>query len=292
MWGDILFGYVKPVKGELLVKELELYRAFYCGLCRAMKKTVSPLFTPTLSYDFVFMALIRASLTYEKAETEKIRCSFHPFKKKLSVKANDSLIYTSDAALVLNYYKINDDIHDRDTSFLRKILLKPYALLLKSFLKKRRKKSAHIAPAEDFVKTRLAALSGLEKSKTANADLPSGEFGSLLGDILSYGIEGQNKLIAGTIGTNLGRYIYYIDACDDILKDHKNGSYNPFLEYYKTPEKVKENFDLIDTVLSLYINNIVTSLHFMDKSVYTGIIENIVKLGLGQEAFNIFGNKN
>ena len=33
-----MFGYVKPVVGELLVKEHEFYKATYCGICRAMKK--------------------------------------------------------------------------------------------------------------------------------------------------------------------------------------------------------------------------------------------------------------
>ena len=34
-----MFGYVKPAYPELLVKEYELYRAVYCGICEA---TVHP----------------------------------------------------------------------------------------------------------------------------------------------------------------------------------------------------------------------------------------------------------
>ena len=33
-----MFGYVKPVVSELLVKEHEFYKATYCGICRSMKK--------------------------------------------------------------------------------------------------------------------------------------------------------------------------------------------------------------------------------------------------------------
>ena len=42
LWEEFqLFGYVKPVPAELRVKEYELYRSVYCGLCVSMKKRVS-----------------------------------------------------------------------------------------------------------------------------------------------------------------------------------------------------------------------------------------------------------
>lgn len=291
MRGDRLFGYVKPVKGELLVRELELYRAFYCGLCRTMKRTVSPLFTPSLSYDFVFMALVRSALTGETHQMEKIRCSLHPLKKRLSVKPNRVMIYTSDAALALHYYKINDDLRDRDSSFFKRLALRPYARLLRGFLKKRRKSNPDLPQMEGIIRERLAALDHLERQKTANADLPAGEFGALLGDLFCCGLQGSEQKIAHTVGINLGRYIYYIDACDDVDKDHQNKAYNPLLEYYQTPQRVREHFDLIDTVLSLYIRNIASALSLADTTAYSGMIDNIVRLGLGQEAYRIFVNK-
>ena len=54
-----MFGYVKPVPAELLVKEYEFYRATYCGICRSMKKHTGSLSKVTLSYDSVFLALVR-----------------------------------------------------------------------------------------------------------------------------------------------------------------------------------------------------------------------------------------
>ena len=54
-----MFGYVKPVVGEMLVREHEFYKATYCGICRAMKKHTGALSNVTLSYDSVFLALMR-----------------------------------------------------------------------------------------------------------------------------------------------------------------------------------------------------------------------------------------
>ena len=50
-----VFGYVKPVKAELLMKEYDFYRATYCGICRAMKKHTGIFSNATLTYDSVFL---------------------------------------------------------------------------------------------------------------------------------------------------------------------------------------------------------------------------------------------
>ena len=54
-----MFGYVKPVVKELLVKEHEFYKATYCGICRSMKKHTGGLSIATITYDSVFLALVR-----------------------------------------------------------------------------------------------------------------------------------------------------------------------------------------------------------------------------------------
>ena len=33
-----MFGYIKPFKPELKVREFDTYQAFYCGLCRQLCK--------------------------------------------------------------------------------------------------------------------------------------------------------------------------------------------------------------------------------------------------------------
>ena len=68
-----MFGYVKPYSQELLVKEYELYRAAYCGVCRSMKNNTG-IFSPfTLSYDIVFLAFVRLIILDEELKTEKSR---------------------------------------------------------------------------------------------------------------------------------------------------------------------------------------------------------------------------
>jgi hypothetical protein len=60
-----MFGYIRPVQSELKVKDAELYKALYCGLCRVMKKEVSSVLPLSISYDYVLLAAVRAGLSGE-----------------------------------------------------------------------------------------------------------------------------------------------------------------------------------------------------------------------------------
>ena len=54
-----MFGYVRTMDSELKVKEHELYKATYCGLCRSMGEVCGGSSRLTLSYDGVFLSLLR-----------------------------------------------------------------------------------------------------------------------------------------------------------------------------------------------------------------------------------------
>ncbi|MBR5746551.1 MAG: hypothetical protein IKX92_04750, partial [Clostridia bacterium] len=72
-----MFGYIRPRKGELLVKDSEYYSAVYCGLCRHGGKHISHLTRWLLNYDFVLLALLRIALTGEKSSVCREYCPYH-----------------------------------------------------------------------------------------------------------------------------------------------------------------------------------------------------------------------
>ena len=53
-----MFGYVRPHKQELLVREFEQYKGAYCQLCRQLGKDYGWTARLTLSYDCTFYALL------------------------------------------------------------------------------------------------------------------------------------------------------------------------------------------------------------------------------------------
>ena len=225
-----MFGYVRTMDAELKVKEHELYRATYCGLCRSMGKCTGQCSRMTLNYDFVFLALTRYAISPCKVSFRARRCLAHPFVKRSSMEQNEILDYCSAASAILNYQKVLDDLNDE------KGLKKLRAALLFPFVSYSRKKAIKKDPAlrqlDESISKKLESLSMIEKSEQIGVDIPAACFGDILGEIMSFGLDGTDARIAFELGKHVGAWIYVADALDDMREDAKKGRYNPLLKLY------------------------------------------------------------
>ena len=50
-----MFGYVQYDKPNLYIKDFELYRAMYCGVCKGIGATCGQIARTGLSYDAAFL---------------------------------------------------------------------------------------------------------------------------------------------------------------------------------------------------------------------------------------------
>lgn len=272
-----MFGYVKPYKPELRVKEYDFYRATYCGICRAMKAHTGSLSRITLSYDSVFLALVRMLyIPKEQIDAEKCRCIVHPLNKRVMLKENDALEYTAKAFSVLTYYKIKDDINDEGMGkrALANMVspIASHAVVL-----------SEMKELEAVAKEKLSAISELEKSKADSVDLPARLFGELLGEIFAFGLEGSDRVVTYECGSALGRFIYAADAAEDYYKDRKSGSYNPYVLSYGGADLTAENKATIKCALIHECKNIeraVDLMPFDNRETIENILKNIIYLGL------------
>ena len=264
-----MFGYVKPVVSELLVKENEFYRATYCGICRAMKRHTGRLSTVTLTYDSVFLALVRmAYIPDSELSSSMRRCIAHPMKKKNMLNENSAIEYTARAFGILTYYKMRDDLTDeRAGKRMLLSLLRPIA----SDAKKR----ANLSELSDTVRDRLEKITEHERARTASVDEPASLFGELLGEIFSFGLSGEDKLVTYQCGFHLGKFIYAADAAEDYSEDKRLGRYNPFVVLYGGAELMAENKASIKCALLL-----VNLIPFGRKITVENIVRNIIYLGL------------
>ena len=57
-----MFGYVTIHEPELKVKDLNKYKAYYCGLCRVLKEDYGFMGQMTLTYDMTFAIILLSSL--------------------------------------------------------------------------------------------------------------------------------------------------------------------------------------------------------------------------------------
>lgn len=275
-----MFGYIKPVSAELRVKEYELYRALYCGLCEALGKNVTCSSRLSLSYDFVFLALVRMSLAKETGKIERHRCLAHPTKKRAVVVDSKELDYAARLSAVLTYYKLRDDIADsRGFKRFGAILLLPSASRM-------RKKAGFNKDAEAKIAAKLSELTRLESERCSSVDRVAEPFGELLAYACAYGFDESSKeaKIAAEIGRSVGRFIYIIDALDDFENDVKSGSYNAFaLIYENRADKLLEDAEAIRLSLTMELTRIDAAVGLMDLDAvpeYGEIIKNIIYLGL------------
>ena len=272
-----MFGYVKPVVADLLVREHEFYKATYCGICRSMKKHTGTLSNVTLSYDSVFLALVRMAYIPDlECRTELRRCIAHPAKRRPMLEENEATEYTARAFAILTHYKLLDDISDEK-------LVKHAAVSLARPITSHAVSLADLSDLEAIVADRLARITELEEAKCPSIDEPAELFGQLLGEIFSYGYDGEARLVSYECGLHLGRFIYAADAAEDYDKDVKNGSYNPYVIQYGGAPLTDENKQSIKTGLILECSRIEAAVNLMPferKATIENIIKNVIYLGL------------
>lgn len=272
-----MFGYVKPVVADLLVREHEFYKATYCGICRSMKKHTGTLSNVTLSYDSVFLALVRMAYIPDlECRTELRRCIAHPAKRRPMLEENEATEYTARAFAILTHYKLLDDISDEK-------LVKRAAVSLARPITSHAVSLADLSNLEAIVADRLARITELEEAKCPSIDEPAELFGQLLGEIFSYGYDGEARLVSYECGLHLGRFIYAADAAEDYDKDARSGSYNPYVIQYGGAPLTDENRQSIKTGLILECSRIEAAVNLMPfdgKATIENIIKNVIYLGL------------
>ncbi len=272
-----MFGYVKPVIEDLLVKEHEFYKATYCGICRAMKKHTGFFSNATITYDSVLLALVRMAYIDDTAlAVKRRRCIASPLRAKPMLEGNAALEYTARAFAVLTYYKLLDDMQDEGLS--KKVAMLPVRPIVSGA--KRRAKEPEL---ESIAKEKLDAIGELEKSKCASVDEPAHLFGELLGEIFAGGLEGNDRLVTYQLGYHLGKFIYAADAAEDYEEDRKEGKYNPYVISHGGEPLTYENKQTIKCALLLECHGIEGALNlipFGNKVTVENIVRNIVYEGL------------
>lgn len=262
-WSEKMFGYVGPEKGELKVKELSLYQAYYCGLCKSIKARYGQRARAVLSYDCTFLAILLSGFHCCGGCTEE-RCAIKPLKGKQPI-ANSSeyLDFAADLNVLLSYYQFSDDWQDE-----KKIRGAAGKLLLGYAAKK----AALIRPEMDrAVSNGIYALQKLEKQndKVCVLDATADAFGTILRDCVQNApVDPEQGKALRVLLYHLGRWIYLIDAWDDRDKDKKTGSFNPFLSADADEERAS-------FALNASLNEAIKAYELLDIVSFKGILDNI-----------------
>lgn len=219
-----MFGYIAANLEALPKEEKSRYRQYYCGLCHQLEARYGSVGRASLTYDMTFLTILLSAL-YELEETPgSQRCVPHPLKRHPYV-VTQATTYAADMNIILSYYQRLDDWNDDHNPAARK-----KSLLMEKYL----------APIKESHPRQCMAIAGslqrlgeMEKAGEINPDLPANCFGELMGALLVW----RQDEYAGTLwrlGASLGRFVYLLDAVNDLKADIKKLRYNPLVTQLET----------------------------------------------------------
>lgn len=217
-----MFGYVTIYEPELKVKDLKKYKAYYCGLCRMLKEKYGFMGQMTLTYDMTFAVILLSSLYENASEAERHRCKVHPIKKQMMLR-NEITDYAAAMNVLLAYYHMEDDWQDD-----RKVT----SLMTKSMIHGKVRRIIEEYPRQSrAIRSALEELSSCEKEECTDIDRTAGCFGRLMEELFVYREDIWERNLR-KMGFFLGKFIYIMDAYEDLPEDLKKGRYNPLRDMY------------------------------------------------------------
>lgn len=275
MWeGRILLGYVRAFKPELKIKDYEIYRGIYCSLCHTLGKNYSPVARLFLSYDFAFAAILRLAVSESACGFCRKRCPYNPTKKCMVCAEKKDLDFCSHALIITVYHKIKDDLSDAGLkSKIAAAIVFPVVALM-------HKKAARLAPEiEKIISDAMKSQSKTEKKKDVCLDEAAHASSDALGKVFALGFTEKTADSLYSLGYMTGRFIYILDAVDDLDSDIKKGNFNPFAKNFgniRTPETRKAFAARARETLNLTQSGALDAFDGIDTKRFENILENIV----------------
>lgn len=277
-----MFGYVKPKKSELLVREFEAYNGIYCSLCRQLGKSYGPFAKLTLNYDCTFFALVLLAMVPKSCPEFFVgRCTVNPLKKCTFCSSGAELEFAASLTVILAYYKLRDDL--RDPGVLKRIVaffLLPAAALI-------HRKAARKQPEiETVVSSCMERQRAVERAENPGLDQCAEPTALMLKQLLPIAAERESTASDGRvlqqIGYYLGRWIYLIDAADDLESDLRSGAFNPFSALQKAGKPIPEIQNYANQVLNGTLSRLGSAADLLDFNALGPIVRNVIFLGLPQ----------
>lgn len=227
-----MFGYINANKTELTEAERIEYQRYYCGLCQQLHKLAGFKGQLLLNYDLCFLVLLLSGLYEPSTNTKEFRCIIHPLSAKHGY-SNEITEYAAAMDILLSYHSLMDNYADDNSK-----ICKLYAdSLKKCYLKIADKYPRQATAVENYISN----LSAAEKAGETNIDIVSNYTGEMLAEIFDYRQDEWSKDLR-SLGFYMGKFIYIIDAYDDLKKDEKKGQYNPLSQMKADTPKEYETF--------------------------------------------------
>lgn len=267
-----MFGYVRPSLGRLSQEERDRFSALYCGLCRRLGQRYGTAARFILNYDFTFLAALLSPP--EAPEAEKCRCMAHPLKGRACLPGSEAIDLAADCSVILAWWQLQDGIRD-DCG----VKYRAASLALGPAYRRAR---AQRPGFDRDTRERLGELSRLEAERCPSMDRAADAFARLLAGIGREVDQPVKARVLEQLLYHLGRWIYLVDAIDDLAEDFAGGSYNPLICRFGLTEGTLTEEARRDLVLTLdhSIRQMAAAYELWDFGVWSPILQATVYEGL------------
>lgn len=271
-----MYGYIRPLKAELKVREYEAYHAMYCGLCRTLGRRYGPAARFLVSYDLTFLCCL---LEGGKAQWQQGRCfcPANPFCRRRCIEQSDAMEHAADFTVLLAWQKLRDAAQD-EHGFKRAAAWLGMRLYGRAY----RRAAARQPGLAVHIEQQLDRLASLEAAQSASLDETADAFAQILSGCAVLLSGGASRRAGEQLLYHMGRFIYLTDALDDAADDARHGRYNPALQRYHAGAEgltAADRASLTETI-DASVSLAGAAMELMPLQAGRGIVENIVYQGM------------
>lgn len=281
-----MFGYVRYDMPNLFVKDLMLYKAMYCGLCKGIGASCGQVARVGLTYDVTFLSVLLHNVKGVDIRVEQAHCAEHCIRKR-PIAVLDPLTEELGALnTVLLYYKLTDDVEDGGKGRGRRLWFR------RGFNRAKKKYPAMVNIVETFMKEQAA----LERAKSPSPDMAAEPTAAMLRALSNHFLGEKATEATAQLFYGLGKWVYLIDALDDYDKDVKKRGYNPFVLGYANASKkelLAQNGQEVRFLFDTLFYSLRENLAKIEFSFNRDLTDNVILRGLPAETMRVMrGEKN
>lgn len=269
-----MFGYVR-LPQDLPEEERNRFGRAYCGLCHTLGTRYGPVARFILNYDFTFLAILLSEK--EEGPIHHGRCAAHPVHGRDRLESSPALDLAADESVILAYWQARDGVEDHD--WLHGLKYRAVSAVLEPAYRK----AAALRPDfDESTRRQLRLLAELEGEHCPSIDRAADTFAILLRGAAQSVDEPVRRRVLEQIFYHLGRWVYLVDAADDLKKDAASGNYNPVALRYGLLEGVwtEESRTGFAATLDHSIHMMATAFELWDFGVWTPVLKSTLYTGL------------
>ncbi|MCI9263023.1 MAG: hypothetical protein HFF06_00445 [Oscillospiraceae bacterium] len=278
-----MFGYVRAREDTLSPEDRAAYQSVYCGLCHTLKREYGNIPRLFLNYDFAFLAMVLAPVE-ERGNAGCLRCPMHPWKGRGVCPGGEWLKTAAGESVILTWWKLRDTV--ADGGFFARMGAQFLSLLLRPAYRKARTRYLDFDRETTLL---LEEQRSLEREECTSIDRTADCFARLLGAAIPRTGEEKVDRPRAQLLYHLGRWIYLMDAVDDLEEDRKRGSYNPVAARFLDWSREEQTYlrQSMDHSLAL----MGAAFELLPPNPWNGVMENIIYSGLPNVEELVFSGK-